>query len=75
MTTRPALIGWCALSVAWMTAATVYLYQGVREEVADKRYLHRVEKLSPSCCWSVGEPVESKTETSFERTGTRKDAG
>ena len=45
MTTPPALIGWCALAVAWMTAATVYLYPGLKEEVDEKRYIHRAEKL------------------------------
>jgi hypothetical protein len=45
MTTPPALIGWCALAVAWMTAGTVYLYPGLKEEVDEKRYIHRVEKL------------------------------
>ena len=76
MTSRPALLVVCALSLAWITVATVYLYPGVKEEVDEKRYLHRVEKLhTPSCRWSVGEPVASKTETSFERTGTRTGAG
>ena len=45
MRTRPALIGCCTLAVAWMTAATVYLYPGLKEEVDEKRYIHRVEKL------------------------------
>jgi hypothetical protein len=45
MTTRPALLAVCALSVAWITIVTVYLYPGVKEEVDEKRYLHRVEKL------------------------------
>ena len=45
MTTRPALLAVCALSLAWITIATVYLYPGVKEEVDEKRYLHRVEKL------------------------------
>ena len=45
MTARPALLAVCALSLAWITVATVYLYPGVKEEVDEKRYLHRVEKL------------------------------
>jgi hypothetical protein len=45
ITTRPALLAVCALSVAWITIATVYLYPGLKEEVDEKRYLHRVEKL------------------------------
>src|SRR5215204_3436486 len=45
MTSRPALLVVCALSLAWITVATVYLYPGVKEEVDEKRYLHRVEKL------------------------------
>ena len=45
MTSRPALLAVCALSLAWITVATVYLYPGVKEEVDEKRYLHRVEKL------------------------------
>jgi hypothetical protein len=45
MTNRPALIGWCAFAVAWMTAGTVYLYPGLKEEVDEKRYIHRAEKL------------------------------
>src|SRR5215208_1752711 len=45
LTTRPTLLVVCALSVAWITIATVYLYPGVKEEVDEKRYLHRVEKL------------------------------
>jgi len=75
MTTHPALLAVCALSLAWITIATVYLYPGVKE-ADEKPYLHRVEKLScPYCRWSVGEPVASKTKTSFERTGTQKGAG
>src|SRR5829696_3892003 len=34
-----------ALSLAWITIATVYLYPGVKKEIDEKRYLHRVEKL------------------------------
>src|SRR5829696_6105186 len=34
-----------ALSLAWITIATVYLYPGVKKEVDEKRYLHRVKKL------------------------------
>jgi len=45
MTSRPALLAVFALSLAWITIATVYLYPGVKEEVDEKRYLHRVEKL------------------------------
>jgi hypothetical protein len=45
MTIRPALLVVCALSLAWITVAAVYLYPGVKEEVDEKRYLHRVEKL------------------------------
>jgi hypothetical protein len=45
MTTRPALLVVCALSISWITIATVYLYPAVKEEVDEKRYLHRVEKL------------------------------
>ena len=45
MTTRPALLAVCALSLAWITSSAVYLYPGVKEEVDEKRYLHRVEKL------------------------------
>ena len=41
MTTRPALLAVCALSLAWITIATVYLYPGVKEEVDEKRYLRR----------------------------------
>ena len=43
MTSRPALLAVCAL--AWITSSAVYLYPGVKEEVDEKRYLHRVEKL------------------------------
>jgi hypothetical protein len=76
MTNRPALIGWCAFAVAWMTAGTVYLYPGLKEEVDEKRYIHRPRSCTrPSCRWNVGEPVGSKTATSFERTSTRKGAG
>ncbi len=74
MTSRPALLVVCALSLAWITIATVYLYPGVKEEVDEKRYLHRVEKLH-----TLVLPLECgerrKTETSFERTGTRTGAG
>src|SRR5215217_4622970 len=45
MTTRPALLAVCALSLAWITIATVYLSPDLKEEVDEKRYLHRVEKL------------------------------
>ena len=45
MTSRPALLVVCALSLAWITSSAVYLYPGVKEEVDEKRYLHRVEKL------------------------------
>jgi len=38
----------------------VYLYPGVKKEVDEKRYLHRVEKLHTHA---------SKTEISFERIG------
>jgi len=76
MTTRPALLAVCALSLAWITSSGVPLYLGVKEEVDENRYLHRVESCThPSCRWSVGEPVASKTETSFESTGTRTGAG
>ena len=45
MTSRPALLAVFAPSLAWITIAMVYLYPGVKEEVDEKRYLHRVEKL------------------------------
>ena len=45
MTSRPALLVVFALSLAWITSSAVYLYPGVKEEVDEKRYLHRVEKL------------------------------
>src|SRR5215208_369271 len=58
MITPPALIGWCALAVAWMTAATVCLYPGLKEKVDEKRYIHRAEKLHtpvdpPPLKWSA----------------------
>src|SRR5829696_5832901 len=45
MTSRPALLAVFALSLAWISIATVYLYPDLKEEVDEKRYLHRVEKL------------------------------
>ena len=45
MTSRPALLAVCALSLAWITSSAVYLYPGVKEKVDEMRYLHRVEKL------------------------------
>ena len=38
MTSRPALLGVFALSVAWIAMATVYLYPGVQEEVDEKAF-------------------------------------
>ena len=38
MTSRPALLAVCALSLAWITIATVYLYPGVKEEVDEKAF-------------------------------------
>jgi hypothetical protein len=45
MNSRTALLVWLALAVCWCTAAAVYLYPDVKEEIEEKRYLHRVEKL------------------------------
>ena len=73
MTTRPALLALCALSLAWITSSAVYLYPGVKEEVDDCTGSRSC--THPSCRWSVGKPVAPKTETLFERTGTRTGAG
>ena len=35
----------CLLAVGWSTGAAVYLFPDVKEEIEEKRYLHRVEKL------------------------------
>jgi hypothetical protein len=76
MTIRPALIGWCALAVAWTTAATVYLYPALKEEVDEKRYIHRAEKLhTPVLPLECGQARGVENATSFERTSTRKGAG
>ena len=76
MTTRPALLAVCALSLAWITSSAVYLYPGVKEEVDEKRYLHRVEKLhTPVLPLECGRARGVEIETSFGRTGTRKGAG
>src|SRR5215213_4250009 len=45
MTSRPALLAVFALSLAWISIATVYLYPDLKEEVDEKRYIHRAEKL------------------------------
>jgi hypothetical protein len=45
MNSRTALLVWLALAVCWCTAAAVYLYPDVKEEIEEKRYLHRVERL------------------------------
>src|SRR5215204_7265420 len=45
MTSRPALLAVFALSLAWISIATVYLYPDLKEEVDETGYLHRVEKL------------------------------
>ena len=74
VTSRPALLAVCAL--AWITSSAVYLYPGVKEEVDEKRYLHRVEKLhTPVLPLECGRARGVQIETSSERTGTRKGAG
>jgi hypothetical protein len=76
MTNRPALIGWCALAVAWMTAATLCLYPGLKEEVDEKRYIHRAEKLhTPVLPLECGRARGVQHRDLFERTGTRTGAG
>ena len=76
MTSRPALLAVCALSLAWISIATVYLYPDLKEEVDEKRYLHRAGKLHiPVLPLECGRARGVEIETSFERTGTRKGAG
>src|SRR3954466_12256048 len=45
MKARTTFLVWFALSVGWIVGAGLYLYPEVKEEVDEKRYLHRVEKL------------------------------
>ena len=45
MKTRTAFLLWSALTIGWTTGAGLYLYPDVKEEIEEKRYLHRVEKL------------------------------
>ena len=45
MKTRTALLVWSALTLGWSTGAGLYLYPDAKEEIEEKRYLHRVEKL------------------------------
>jgi hypothetical protein len=45
MKTRTTFFVWSALTIAWSTGAALYLYSDVKEEIEEKRYLHRVEKL------------------------------
>lgn len=45
MRTRTALGFWAALAVTWSAGAVIYVYPDVKEEIEEKRYLHRVEKL------------------------------
>jgi hypothetical protein len=45
MTTRLPLLIWLSLSTLWGIGAAMYLYPDVKEEIEEKRYLHRVEKL------------------------------
>ena len=45
MTTRTTLLFWLVLALSWCTAAAIYLYPDVKEEIEEKRYLHRVERL------------------------------
>jgi hypothetical protein len=59
MRTRPALLVWLALAISWSTGAVLYLYPDVKEEIEEKRYLHRVEKshtpvLSIDCARARG---------------------
>lgn len=45
MNHRTTLLVWLALASSWCTAAAIYLYPDVNQEIEEKRYLHRVEKL------------------------------
>src|SRR4051794_15927125 len=45
MTRRRFLLVWLALALAWVVGSSLYLYPDVKEEIEEKRYLHRVEKL------------------------------
>jgi hypothetical protein len=45
MKTRTTFFVWSALTIGWSTGAALYLYSDVKEEIDEKRYLHRVEKL------------------------------
>ena len=39
-----SLVG-TAVALTWMVGSSLYLYPDVKEEIDEKRYLHRVEKL------------------------------
>jgi hypothetical protein len=39
-----SLVG-TAVALTWVVGSSVYLYPDVKEEIDEKRYLHRVEKL------------------------------
>ena len=45
MRTRPALLVSFALALSWLVGWSLYLYSDVNEEIEEKRYLHRVQKL------------------------------
>jgi hypothetical protein len=59
MRIRPALLVWFALAISWSTGTALHLYPDVKEEIDEKRYLHRVEKshtpvLSIDCARARG---------------------
>lgn len=45
MKSRSASLVGTAIALAWVVGSSLYLYPGVKEEIEEKRYLHRVEKL------------------------------
>src|SRR4051794_1626491 len=45
MKSRLASLVGSAVALTWVAASSVYLYPDVKEEIEEKRYLHRVEKL------------------------------
>ena len=70
-----SLVG-TAVSLIWVAGSSLYLYPEVKEEIEEKRYLHRVEKLhTPSCLPTVPEPVGSGTATTSGRTPNPVSAG
>ena len=64
MKTRTAFLVWSALTIGWSTGAALYLYSDGKDEIEEKRYPHRVEKLhTPVLFIDCARAVGSRTAT------------